>query len=44
LQAHCVGEQRAQFFGGFVKRCMRMLARAAQGAPEKEDAVWGFTR
>ena len=22
----------------------RMLARAAQGAPEKEDAVWGFTR
>jgi glycine/D-amino acid oxidase-like deaminating enzyme len=22
----------------------RMLARAAQGAPDKEDAVWGFTR
>jgi glycine/D-amino acid oxidase-like deaminating enzyme len=22
----------------------RMLARAAQGAPEKEDAVWGFLR
>jgi glycine/D-amino acid oxidase-like deaminating enzyme len=22
----------------------RMLARAAQGAPEKADAVWGFTR
>ena len=22
----------------------RILARAAQGAPEKEDAVWGFTR